>query len=480
MKKLLPFFLLLSFFLTPTFASASALTRESQLVNQALNSSANTALRDVRVMNGTVTATVDQRVALAGSSAILSQPVSFAADYAAIARSAASLATKMAGGYAAVEAAKFAVKKLLDGVGYVIEKGSVVKKTIAYDDKSFQYYYSSNYYFPDAGTDCGVSKVNFTSESAGISWAYSCLKAAKYEILSSTSNTITFKNAYLTTETLKISKFTNPKYVPNSTPSPTYTTQSQSNMQDAFLTWMQNNPTNITDPVSQAMYTPAQKTGWNLTGDEGAHHGVDGITDEIAKNILDHRNAALQQSKSYTLNDSVQPTTQVTPDGSSTTTTNNPDGSTTKRTTTTTTDPQTGKQTSTTTTTVTQPDGTSKTTTETTTTDATKTKTDIPAACEWFSTACEWFGWTKKDDPITDNPQIDQSDLPTPILSENAVSWGSQCPNPQLINFNLMGQTANIQLSWTPVCTLLSYLYYPILAGAYIAAAYIVIGAYKS
>lgn len=127
--------------------------------------------------------------------------------------------------------------------------------------------------------------------------------------------------------------------------------------------------------------------------------------------------------------------------------------------------------TSTQTTTTTNSDGT--TTTET------KTST-IPAACEWFPQACEWFDWTKKDDPINDDPQIDQSNLPTPTLSENAISWGSQCPNPQLINFNLMGQTANIQLSWTPVCTLLSYLYYPILAGAYIAAACIVIGAYKS
>lgn len=127
--------------------------------------------------------------------------------------------------------------------------------------------------------------------------------------------------------------------------------------------------------------------------------------------------------------------------------------------------------TSTQTTTTTNPDGTTSTETKTST---------IPAACQWFPQACEWFDWTKQDDPITDDPQIDQSNLPTPTLSENAVSWGSQCPNPQLINFNLMGQTANIQLSWTPVCTLLSYLYYPILAGAYIAAAYIVIGAYKS
>lgn len=479
MKKLLPFFLLLSFFLTPTFASASAVTRESKLVNQALNSASNTSFSNVSVSNNVVSGVVDQAVFDAGSGAVISQPVSFAADSAAVARSAAAAAGRMAAGVAIPVGVAWAVQKLLDGVGYVIDEGSKVIKKPAdsqtWNDPTHQYYYTASYYYSAPG--CGSSYTNFSTVSAAMSWGSSCLAAMKFSIVSSTSNSITYKTASNSNETLIIFQKSNPNY--NSSSAPQYTVQTQQQTEDAFLNWMKNNPTNITDPIIQKMYTPAQTTGWNLTGEEGAHHGVDGITDEIAQNIIDHRNAELSKAKSYTLTDSAQ-LTQTQADGAAETVTKNPDGSTTRKTTRTVTDPTTGKQTTTTTTTTTQADGTTQTSTETTTADSAKTKIDIPAACEWFSVACDWFNWTKKDDAITDNPQIDQSDLPTPTLSENAVSWGSQCPNPQLINFNLMGQTANIQLSWTPVCTLLSYLYYPILAGAYIAAAYIVIGAYKS
>ena len=122
MKKILSFFLLLSSFLIPKFAFALDLVpRETQIVNNALTDHAYTAMRAPVVSNGIVSTVVDQQLVVNGSSAILSQPVSFAADYAAVARSAASLATKVAGGYALVAGAQFALQKLLDGVGYVMD-----------------------------------------------------------------------------------------------------------------------------------------------------------------------------------------------------------------------------------------------------------------------------------------------------------------------------------------------------------------------
>lgn len=143
-----------------------------------------------------------------------------------------------------------------------------------------------------------------------------------------------------------------------------------------------------------------------------------------------------------------------------------------------------------------------------TTGESTDLELKFPVACTWFAIGCEAAqvvidypekvaGWYDgiiaktdglvasvkdyfKDDDITEDPQLDQDPIVAPTLSEDAIRFSSQCPSAERISFSLMGQSANIELSWTPVCTLLSYLYYPILASAYIAAAYIVIGANKS
>lgn len=431
MKKILSFFLLLSSFLIPKFAFALDLVpRETQIVNNALTDHAYTAMRAPVVTNGIVSTVVDQQLVVDGSSAILSQPVSFAADYAAVARSAAGLATKVAGGYAAVAAAQFALQKLLDGVGYVMHEGAVVMP---------------NQQASLASCQTGFALVN-NSSYGGLGQLKSCTVTSP--------DSVSFQIYYAGNGTT--STFTYSKVDPSDPNVPAYIPQTQQQVQDAFYNYLINHPTNITDPIVQKMYTPAQTSGWNLTGAEGVHYGNDGITDEIAKNIIDNRNAALQQPKSYTLNDSAQTATQVAPDGAAETNTTNPDGSKTKKTTVTTTDPNTGKQTTTTTTVVTQPDGTTQTSTQTTTTDATKTKTDIPPACDYFSTLCDWIGWTKQEPDLQDT----QLDIQDKTIDDYAyadhVVFGKTCPfqTPETVTLNLgiIGQIT-FQKDLTFMCT---------------------------
>lgn len=447
MKKLLPFFLLLSFFLTPTFASASAVTREMALVDQARNSTANTSFNDVRVLNGTVSGNVSQRAIAGGSAGTISQPISMPASAGAAARSAAGLAGRMAGGFAAAAAAGWAVQKLLDGVGWIMKDGSVVQKNdqssipTTWDkqgwsgfvrNSSGQFYYFSTYQ---------AALANFPPPSSYVSWSY-------YNV-ASTSACIQYLNKYGSQVATACTAYTNnPNYSSTSSPPPpTYTAKTPQQVQDAFYNWLVNNPTSVTDPVYQSMYTPAQTTGWNLTGEEGAHYGNDGITDEMVNDILNARNAALTGSKTYTLNDSVIPNV----DGTSTETTTNPDGS--KKTTNTSVTTDKGKRTTTAIETTTNPDGTQSTKTTTKTEDVPQT---YPAACEWFATACDWFGWTQKDDlPQQDDQddQVQQEDN-LPKLATDTFSFSGACPPPYVMTVpSLVGGSNTLTYSFDTFCT---------------------------
>ncbi|MHA3062599.1 virulence factor TspB C-terminal domain-related protein [Acinetobacter sp. ANC 4641] len=472
MKKILSFFLLLISFLTPTFAFASyaATARNSQIMGAVTGSRANTAMSGMSVSGGVMNGILDTGATVGGSSASVSVPFSLPIDAAAAARSAAGLAGKIAGGYVAVAGAQFAVQKLLDGVGYVMDPAN---NQITFNDPNSKTLQNVQQAWRNSWVSTTATNAYFTTADSACSALNASIgfPSSNYTHTGYSTSSTSY-NCHFTSGTGTTSLETNPKYNP-SAPLPPPTVMSHQQVQDAMYNWMINNPTSVTDPVYQNLFTPAQTTGWNLTGAEGAHYGVDGLTDEMISNILGARDNSLKSPAIVTIKDSAA---IVTPDGTSTTTTNNPDGS--KKVTNNSVTTDKGKRTTTSIETTTNVDGTQATKTTTQVADA--VDPTLPAACEWFATACSWFDWTKKDDPITDDPQLDQKDIPTPDLTENSVSWGSQCPTPQIIAFNLMGQSANIVLPWTPVCTLLSYLYYPIIASAYIAAAYIVIGAYKS
>lgn len=59
---------------------------------------------------------------------------------------------------------------------------------------------------------------------------------------------------------------------------------------------------------------------------------------------------------------------------------------------------------------------------------------------------------------------------------KNYVQWSGVCPPDKYININLMGQSSTLTLSWSPWCQLLAEIRWAIIACAYFAAAYIILG----
>ena len=134
---------------------------------------------------------------------------------------------------------------------------------------------------------------------------------------------------------------------------------------------------------------------------------------------------------------------------------------------------------------------------------------EFPVFCSWASTICEasqvvisfpqtLTGWWdtanhKSDEWVTsiseayhdfinddelpnEETKVDITDIPTPDLQENAISWGSSCPADVSLPISMQGVSSTIVFSWSPWCQLLSIIKPAIVASAYIGAAFIVLG----
>jgi len=93
---------------------------------------------------------------------------------------------------------------------------------------------------------------------------------------------------------------------------------------------------------------------------------------------------------------------------------------------------------------------------------------------EWVSEAKEFF--TKDDELPNEETKVDITDIPTPELQENAISWGASCPADVSLPISMQGVSSTIVFSWSPWCQLLSIIKPAIVASAYIGAAFIVLG----
>ena len=141
--------------------------------------------------------------------------------------------------------------------------------------------------------------------------------------------------------------------------------------------------------------------------------------------------------------------------------------------------------------------------------EATDISLEFPVFCSWAPTVCEaaqvvisfpqtltgWYTDTKtkaeewatsiteayhdflKDDELpNDDTKVDITDIPTPELQENAISWGASCPADVSIPISMQGVSSTLVFSWSPWCQLLSIIKPAIVASAYIGAAFIVLG----
>ena len=98
-------------------------------------------------------------------------------------------------------------------------------------------------------------------------------------------------------------------------------------------------------------------------------------------------------------------------------------------------------------------------------------------ADEWVTSISEAYHDFINDDELpNEETKVDITDIPTPELQENAISWGASCPADVSLPISMQGVSSTIVFSWSPWCQLLSIIKPAIVASAYIGAAFIVLG----
>jgi hypothetical protein len=84
--------------------------------------------------------------------------------------------------------------------------------------------------------------------------------------------------------------------------------------------------------------------------------------------------------------------------------------------------------------------------------------------------------FTEEHELPTGSTTVPYSDIDLPDYEKDYVSWSPTCPPDVQVPIHLMGQSSTLNLSWSPICELLSKLRWAIIACAYFAAAYIILG----
>lgn len=98
-------------------------------------------------------------------------------------------------------------------------------------------------------------------------------------------------------------------------------------------------------------------------------------------------------------------------------------------------------------------------------------------ADDWATSISDAYQDFMSDDELpNDDTTLDISEIPTPELQENAISWGAACPADVSIPISMQGVSSTLVFSWGPWCQLLSIIKPAIIASAYIGAAFIVLG----
>lgn len=442
---------ILSTSIISSFAFAGAAEDRTRDIHEAVNDSKyssatgkNYTVGGVKSTNGTVSARVDQRVIVGGSSAEVKTKVSFPVDYKDLAKKAGKLARGAGGLYLADKA----FQGLMDGVDYVLDpkNNTIVKKP----DENFAEPYHE-YYFNN-----GSDGKKYASVSAAGSAFLAVLKRADpgyyndKTITGYTLKTIDLYEMNLSSgQKYNINRIKNPSYNP-SAPPPQGTPVTPAEMEDAFYKWMINNPTPVTDPVTTYIYSPkSAQTGQAQPSSADPSFGPNEITDEMMDNYIRNRDLALNKPGSYEIGDSTRPDPakdpentvkeETLPDGSKKKTETKietlPDGSTKK----------TVKET------ITTPDGKSETKTSVEESSP-QVPAKLPAACEYFATLCDWMNWTKENTETpedNDIPKIEKIDVGQ--LDTGTFKATAGCPSPIRVPVSF-GKGGNVEISYEPLC----------------------------
>lgn len=510
MKKILVFLLSLTIAYLPALTFAST-AEDMTIYDKALREKNKIGVSNVRVKDNVVYADFKTKVNVDGSNVTVKQPIQMPASIANSAKYLASISKEMAKGTAYSLAITGAVTGILKGVDYVMDpKNNTIIKKVDPDNNNqacgtcsafSDYYYVNN--FTQYGYYSSISSASIGFFNAYIADRYN--SNPKVIIQNSSDPTYVYVRIEYTRSwegtrqtyyEIVVRKNKNSNYLEGSGNVPV----NNGELEDAMGDWLRNNPTRLTDPVVTELYTPYSPLGSGFDGTSGVHFPSTEYTPEIIANMLEHRNAELEAEKKRLQdpdnNPSANPETKPEISNPNKTETdkepnlnpeteiiNHPDGSKTEIRKDKKVDPETGEIIVTTTTTKTDAEGNKSTETSIKREPAPKTEeTKLPDVCDYFAFLCEWTNWTKEK-PDTDKDEeveVEEDDLDLSVFSKDRFKISRECPAPIEHSISLSGITTSFSFSLTPICDVLNLARPALIAGSYLYAAYIVIGASRN
>lgn len=333
-----------------------------------------------------------------------------------------------------------AVQALVDGVGWVMDEGGQIQKSITPEQQE-QYDLEQEKY-----TSPHIYKISQSMGSA-LNQFYSP-KAACIGYAATMNNTVYVSN----TETFCVLRQTrsdgstiqtgatvvylkpNPSYNPSYTPSqPSAPVATNAEIETALKNALESN-----NPALAAAIAEAIKAAYSYDGSEGQDNSTNTIAIGTANDMNEAVDRAFDNPTPNATSDKPSGYYKIT-DGEKTiegyVTTPDTTGKTeTETKTTTTTDPVTGNQ---------------------TTTGTSTGSLQFPAFCDWAGIVCDWINWTKEEPQEPElKPVFEEINVPyTPF---SIAKFNAQCPPDENLSLNLMGQEMSFVFPMKPFCDFFS------------------------
>lgn len=326
-----------------------------------------------------------------------------------------------------------AVQELLEGIGWVMEEGTYVKKEIPENASDTPYLWKPSYDYPQFDCYNQADCVNKMTQ----------LSKYKFDIGIDSSKTIYTSCDYQGTN-LKCVGTSNGDYRENTIgrfPNPNYGQDPKDPIKHP-LTF-----DNLGCLIFAACYSDPVDPSIDSTVNTQQPH------DDIIKNAATPDEKAGEDDQSNPISSDVNKSLEEAPKTTEKDGTDGKSDSETKPKV----DPETGEQ-----------------------SQETKGDFKLPAFCDWATYVCDWIDWTQDDEiPDKDNSDMD-ADIPVPTKTVDVI-FGSSCPPPASIPFSMGGYSSSIPLiNFDPLCAQAPIVKPSIIALASIGAAFIIFGRGKS
>ena len=329
-----------------------------------------------------------------------------------------------------------ALTALVQGVGWVIDEGGVVRM-LPHEDLA-QPHHAKAWYngndgkaYSSSQTACNGLRNIIAPKYGGGFVGSASASGSSCAIEFGANNPPPWFNYFTMTE------INNPLYVPNSEPEMVAVTNSE--LEQVVENYIINNDNSITNNIINNAYTYDSSNGASVSDDTNklAVDNYNDIADAVNHASTAPYNANNPKKGYYMITDG-----EKTVDGWV-------DAS-----------PSTGSSTSDTTSTTTNPDGSTSTETGSSTSEF-----SLPAFCDWASVVCDWLEWTKEmpeEETKDPEPEIDDQGIFSRTF-DKIFSLSGECPPDIPVSFSILQYTGNYSFDLRWLCIFFTFIGYPLI-----------------